>query len=498
MVSALPRIGLVLLLVFAAIQPCAADESTLTQAQKLELEGKYQAAEELLDAALAKSDLDANLRQTLVFERDRLFRIRRDFSLSQAELEAKILAGVKESTPEEFAQWLNEGRFDFRDIDGERRYMRSSVRNLFYRDGSLEPRRYVAADDAQAQRLQLQLCREIRAAAKAEQSPYVLTKHFDVRFTGTVHADAAPAGSVIKAWLPIPREFPFQRDFRLIDSSPQPLAIAPADSPIRSAYFEQTAVAGEPTRFDMHFTFAHDAIRFEIDPQLVTPLDRNNAELARFTEPGPHVEFTPELLALSQEIVGDEKNPAIAARKIYDWIGKNIQYSLSIEYSTIRNLSDYCRDKKYGDCGQEAMLMIALCRANGIPARWQSGWNLFPNRLNIHDWSEVYLAPYGWVPVDVCRCVSANQHMTHLSPSERQEIADFYFGGLEPYRMSCNSDHSQQHSPAKLAPPSDNIDFQRGEYEVGETNLYYDKFSYDFEITEIKPTDAGDQPDETK
>lgn len=487
MVSALLRISFVLLLVCAAMRTCTADETALASAQRLELEGRFQAAEAILDAALAAADLDPGVRQALVFERDRLFRIRRDFSLSQAELETKILAGVKDATPEEFAQWLQEGRFDYRDIDGERCYMRSGVRNLFYRDGSLEPRRYAAADDADNQRLQLEMCRQISAAAKAERSPYVLTKHFDVRFTGTVHADAAPAGSVIKAWLPIPRQFPFQRDFRLIDSSPQPLAIAPPASPIRSAYFERTAVAGQPTRFETHFTFAHDAIRFDIDPQLVTPFDRSNAELARFIEPGPHVEFTPELLALSQQIVGDEKNPAIAARKIYDWIGKNIQYSLSIEYSTIRNLSDYCREKKYGDCGQEGMLLIALCRANGIPARWQSGWNLFPNRLNIHDWSEIYLAPYGWVPVDVCRCISANQHMTHLSPSERQEIADFYFGGLEPYRMSCNSDHSQALTPAKLAPPSDNIDFQRGEYEVGDTNLYYDKFSYDFAITEIEP-----------
>ncbi|MCC9606291.1 transglutaminase-like domain-containing protein [Blastopirellula sp. JC732] len=488
MVSALPRIVFGLLLVPFAVQVCVANDSPLSQAQRLELTGEFRKAEQILDAALAQPDLAPETRYTLVYERDRLDRIRRDYTLTRDQLEAKVLEGVKEATPEEFAQWLDQGRFDSRKIDGTRYFMARSVRNLFYRHPELNDRRTRPADEAEVQRFQLELCRQICAAAKAEQRPYVLTKKFDVRFTGTVHADAVADGDLIKAWLPIPREFPFQRDFRLIGSSPTPLEIAPGDSPMRSAYFEQTAQAGEPTKFDLHFTFEHDAIRFEIDPALVTPLNRTNKEIARFAQEGPHTDFTPELLALSQQIVGDEKNPAIAARKIYDWIGHNIQYSLAIEYSTIRNLSDYCREHKYGDCGQEGMLFIALCRANGIPARWQSGWNLFPNRLNIHDWSEIYLAPYGWVPVDVCRAVSAYQEMTHLTDSERQEVADFYFGGLEPYRMAANCDHSQALTPAKLAPPSDTIDFQRGEYEVGDVNLYYDKFTYDFTIQEIEPT----------
>lgn len=482
------RIALVTLGMLTTWQTCFAEEAQLAKAQQLELTGDFQQAEAVLDAALAQSDLSSEERYELIYEKDRLFRIRRDFALTRDQLQEKILAGVKDATSDEFATWVDEGRFDYRDIDGKRLYMGSSVRNLFYRDPKLEHRRKIPADEADVQRLRLNLTRQIRAATKAAKSPYVMTKQFDIEFTGTVYADAVPAGSTIKAWLPIPRSFPFQRGFQLISSSPQPVEIAPADSPLRSAYFERKATAGEPTKFKLHFTFQHDAIRFEIDPKAVTPFDGADAEIARFVQEGPHIEFTPELIALSKEIVGDETNKAIIAKKIYDWISVNIQYSLAIEYSTIRNLSDYCRANRYGDCGQEAMLYIALCRVNGIPARWQSGWNLFPGRLNIHDWSEIYLAPYGWVPVDVCYGITALQSMNYLSASERQEVADFYFGGLEPYRMAANSDHSQKHTPAKLAPPSDTIDFQRGEYEVGNTNLYYDKFTYDFDVKEITPT----------
>ena len=94
--------------------------------------------------------------------------------------------------------------------------------------------------------------------------------------------------------------------------------------------------------------------------------------------------FTPELRALSEKITGDETNPYLKAKKFYDWIGANIKYSYAIEYSTIRNISEYCRTRGYGDCGQEALLFITLCRLNGIPARWQSGnWDTFPHSTTI-------------------------------------------------------------------------------------------------------------------
>ena len=39
---------------------------------------------------------------------------------------------------------------------------------------------------------------------------------------------------------------------------------------------------------------------------------------------------------------------------------------------------------------------------NGIPARWQSGWVYSDSTYdNMHDWAQLYLPPYGWVPMDV-------------------------------------------------------------------------------------------------
>ena len=192
----------------------------------------------------------------------------------------------------------------------------------------------------------------------------------------------------------------------------------------------------------------------------------------------PHVVFTPELRQLSQQIVGSETNPYWKAKKCYDWIAEHIKYSYAIEYSTIRNISDYCRAKGYGDCGQEALLFIALCRLNGVPARWQSGWNTFPGDKSNHDWSEIYLAPYGWMPVDPYMGIWAMRYANTLTPEQKREIRDFYFGGLDQYRMIANSDHSQALRPPKRTMRSDDVDFQRGELEWGDKNIYFNQFSY--------------------
>lgn len=465
-------------------------EDALAQAARLELAGDFAGASNVLNHALAANPPDAQRRQ-FAFELDRMYRIGLDFPLTQDDLFAALQNSVSHLTTNEFQQWLAEGRFDSRVIDGRRLFMRASVSNLYFRYPDLDPRRMDGTDKSARDKLLLDYARAIRQAALQQGTPYVLPKRFDVTMIVTVNADAAPAGQIVRAWLPIPRAYPYQNDFEIITSSPPVKEIAPASSPIRSAYFEQHAVAGQPTVFTLNYRYTHYGVWFDIDPKKVTPCDPNDPALAPFIREAPHVIFTPEMRALSRRIVGGEKNPALIAKKIYDWIGANTLYSYAIEYSTIRNLGDYCRSHGYGDCGQEAMLFIVLCRLNGIPARWQSGWHTFPGFGTIHDWAEIYLAPCGWVPVDPYMSVLTSHYARSLTPAERQEIHNFYFGGLEQWRMAANCDHSQSLTPTKNSFRSDNIDFQRGEVESGNQNLFFDKWNYNLVAREIPMTGAG-------
>jgi transglutaminase-like putative cysteine protease len=460
-------------------------EEVLSRANQLELKGQFKQAAQLLSNALGEKSLSNAQRKQLEFDLDRLERIKKDFPYTREGLFEELKKTVKSLTTEEYEQWIREGRFDSREFDGEQRFMVSSVSNLFFRYPELSSRRQPPKDNSDIQRHYWELSAEIKKAALAQKKPYVLPRRFHATMTVTAHAGAAPAGEIVRAWLPIPRQYPFQNEFELVSASPSAISIDRPDSSIRSVYLEQRAATNQPSEFKVEYEYTRYGIWFDLKPESVRTWDTNDTGLTAFVKEGPHVVFTPEMRALSRQIVGDETNPCRQAKRIYDWVAEHIQYSYAIEYSTIRNIGDYCRSKGYGDCGQEALLFITLCRLNGIPARWESGWNIFPHFKDIHDWTEIYLAPYGWVPVDPYMGIFAMRLGTALSPEQRRELRDFYFGGLEQYRMAANSDHSQTLSPPKQSFRSDNVDFQRGELECGAHNIYFDQYSYDLRIAEV-------------
>jgi transglutaminase-like putative cysteine protease len=466
-----------------------AQPNTMQKAGQMELKGRFKEAAEMLQAGL-KNGPSIEEKKKLEFELDRLERIRKDFPYTKEELFSELNGAVKNLTAAEYESWVKEGRFDGREIDGQRRFMSSSVSNLYWRYPELNPRRTPQKETARLDQAHYEAVAEIRKAALAEKKPYVLPKRFHVTMKVTAKASAAPADETIRAWLPIPRAYPFQTEIALVSATPEAKRIDPPDSPIRCAYFEQTARKGE-TEFKLEYEYTKHGVYFAVDPKDVRACPDDPA-LKPFIQEAPHVVFTPEIRALSKQIAGDETNPYLKAKKFYDWIADQIKYSYAIEYSTIRNISDYCRTKGYGDCGQEALLFITLCRLNGIPARWQSGWDTFPNSTTIHDWSEIYVAPYGWIPVDPYMGIYAMRYATTLNSEQKKEVRDFFFGGQDWYRMAANSDHNQNLTPPKQSMRSDDVDFQRGELEWGEHNIYFDQYSWKLTYKEVKGPTRND------
>ncbi len=414
-------------------------------------------------------------------------RIKDCYTFSRDELFAELQKAVAGLTADEYARWIKEGRFDIRTIDGEERFMSSSVANLFFRYPELGPRRRPAKDTADLQRRYWESCRAIKNAAIEQKTPYVLPKHFRCTMTVTVEDGAAPAGETVRAWLPIPRSYPYQNGFKLISTSPAANRLDASDSPIRSVYLERPAEAGRPVEFKAVYEYTRYGVWFDMKPDAVKPCDRDAAELRPFVSEAPHVVFTPEMRELSRQIVGDEMNDYRKAKLIFDWVGEHIKYSFATEYSTIRNISDYCRTRCYGDCGQEALLFITLCRLNGVPVRWQSGWNTFPKFKDMHDWAEIYLAPYGWVPVDPGRAYSPRvmPHRCRSKSAASCAISTLAAWSNTAWRPTATT--ARNLTPPKRSMRSDNVDFQRGEVECGGHNIYFGRYSYDMAVTEIEP-----------
>ncbi|MCL4539381.1 MAG: transglutaminase-like domain-containing protein [Bacteroidetes bacterium] len=472
-----------------------AQSKACSEATKLEKEGEFTRATAILEKALYEDSgkISSAEREKMLFQIERMRRIGIDYSLTADQLYAQLERGIKGVTRKEFKKWFREGRFDSRMIDDTLRFVNTSRSNLFFRYPEIAMRRIPPVDEQKRYEAFLSSCRSIDKAADSLGTPYVLPKEFEVKMELTAKPGAAVPGEMIKAWLPIPHGFPYQTAFKLVSSSSKPLEVAPPESPIRSVFMEQAANDDGGAKFMINYTYETRAVHFNLDPAKVQPYDTSEWIYREYTKQGPNIVFTSKIKKLSREIVGRETNPVIKARKIYDWISRNIMYSFAREYSTIINISNYCLTHRYGDCGQEAMLFITLCRYNGIPARWQSGWYFFPGNQDIHDWTEIYVRPYGWVPVDPYMGILAMRYMTSLTETQRKEVRAFYFGGLDQYRMSANSDNNQELTPPKKFFRSDNVDFQRGEMETDKANLYFNQWNYNMDIKELPSAETMKQ-----
>ncbi|HEX7111805.1 MAG TPA: transglutaminase-like domain-containing protein [Mizugakiibacter sp.] len=457
---------------FAGGLPAAAPPTIVAEIDH----GQFQAAEAAIAAALAQPGLGEAAREALAFQRERMRRIRLDFSLDAAQAKARLRQDIPDLTDAEFARWDAAGLLERMTIDGRTRYFKRAPGNLFRLSAEARARRadQTPFDDTPMGVLNAHH-REARAEALASGRAGVAPRRVRVTETVTVDADAVPAGETLRAWIPYPQELPGQQEaLRLIGSEPATPTVAPAGTAQRTVHFERRAEAGKPTVFSVTYELTVYAQYHAIDPAKVVRAPITPALAPYVAERPPHVVYTDDLRAFSRRVVGDETNPYRIAQKLFAAVDR-IPWAGAREYSTISNISDYTLHAGHGDCGQQTLLLITLLRLNGIPARWQSGWIFSDGKYeDIHDWGQLYLAPYGWVPMDVT--FGQLEPGAHDDPALRW----FYLGGLDAYRIAFNSDWSRPFVPAKRYPRSDTVDSQRGEVEWRGGNLYYDRWNYHF------------------
>jgi len=436
-------------------------------------DGRWQTAVEAIDSHLRKPDLPDNVGRQLQWQQERMRRIRLDFNRTRAQVFAeaqRLLPGLSEA---DFDRWERDGAVEFREIDGVRWYFARAAGNLFRIHPEAKQRKEAwrpSPDPVSAQRRAN--IREILHQSTAQGESLAVPKTFRVSTTLTVKPGVVPTGEVIRAWLPFPRRDGRQHDVRLIESQPKPHALSEPQHPLSSVYLEQPSKGAAPTVFAVHFEYETTGYSALIDPAAVTP----SSEIAWLTERPPHLIFDDTLRALSREIVGGETRPYRVAQKLFQWVHENIPWAGAREYSTLDSLPAYALRRRHGDCGMQTMLFMALCRLNGIPARWESGWTTETD-WNLHDWCTIHLPPYGWVPVDVSYGLLDSE-----DPRERW----FYFGGLDSFRLVLNTDYDRELQPPKQHPRSEFVDFQRGEVEWRGGNLYFDQWDYTFRVTEAE------------
>ncbi len=94
------------------------------------------------------------------------------------------------------------------------------------------------------------------------------------------------------------------------------------------------------------------------------------------------------------QIAGPERDPGAVATRLTAWVARNIARVPSLR---VPRAATVLRERQ-ADVDGHTVLLVALARASGIPARPVSGILLAGGRFYLHSWVEVYLDR--WVPVD--------------------------------------------------------------------------------------------------
>jgi hypothetical protein len=101
-----------------------------------------------------------------------------------------------------------------------------------------------------------------------------------------------------------------------------------------------------------------------------------------------------EIVGKARDIIGQEKDPWLRARKLNQWVYRNIkkQPTLSIP-SALEVLKT-----REGDCNEHTILFTSLARSLGIPTRIAVGLVYLRGYFFYHAWPEVFVGE--WISLD--------------------------------------------------------------------------------------------------
>jgi len=439
--------------------------------------GNFTKASHLIDLYIAENDLSADSVYELNARKDIMHRIRLDFEKDKPAVEEYIRKYYPDVNDEMLAQWENSKALEYKIINGKKWYFNRAAPNLFRLDKEAIARKAEVdkANENDESVLRTHLSEIVNALNKSGKTQAAPVK-MRVKYELTLQPNAIPEGEVVRCWLPYPREDNRrQSNVKLLSVHDSVYVISPAQYAHRTIYMEKIVKKDEPLKFAIEFSYQHAPEWFNLQGKAILPYDTQSELYKTYTaERPPHIVFTDSIKAVSKRIVGNETNPYKKIKKIFEWIDTTFPWAGAREYSTIKNIPQYVLENRHGDCGQVTLLFMTLARYNGIPTRWQSGFNMQPGGLNLHDWSEFYIEGIGWIPMDQSSGIETF--------AGNDDVKYFYTNGIDAYRWIVNSDFSRPLFPNKIYLRSDDVDFQRGELEWRGGNIYYDQWKWNFEV----------------
>jgi len=191
-------------------------------------------------------------------------------------------------------------------------------------------------------------------------------------------------------------------------------------------------------------------LNYFIFPEWVKNLDDIPENIrVKYTVDGKKLDINDSYLKeLLKKIIGDEKNPFWIAFKIHKYLHTNLKYERSGGW----NKASTVLKRGNGSCSEFTISFIALARAAGLPARYEAGIVVRGDDGSIdevyHRWAQVYIPPFGWIPVDPSKGMPATPvdvASSFGSLSNRFFITTHSGGDSEFLDWTYNSNHKYEY-----------------------------------------------------
>jgi hypothetical protein len=267
-----------------------------------------------------------------------------------------------------------------------------------------------------------------------------------------------PGAKTVRMWFAVPQEDAYStiRNFNV--SGGYPARITRDSWGNRVGYAEAENPTGAITlneEFDLTRTEVLNTFQAS-DTRPLTDQERN--ALAAYLQPTTYVLVNDQMKKLAASIIGGEPNPVLAARKLYDWTYRNVNYWVKdpdhLKASPVGS-AEYCLRTKTGNCTDFHSLFASLAISSGIPTRMVYGSLLKPtlNGLEVdasyHCWIQFFAPRLGWIPLDASLANiyaeeipinDKNKKLVELTTSTGYHGADrdkveYYFGNLDERRV---------------------------------------------------------------
>ncbi len=271
---------------------------------------------------------------------------------------------------------------------------------------------------------------------------YINPRVYNLQYIFELHPDSNMINPEkhLKVWIPVFGEWDEQNPVNLISVNPEPDGtFVDPEYGNSMLYWDFSKVAPMDSYVVViNYRLESFNVYTEFDSLQEFRYDVTNNDYQLNTRSTYLFDITPEVKKMTKEIVGQESNPYLKAKRIFDFVTKKMRYkfvrhTLGATMTTI--LDSPQKDTETGEiyyegvCDHFSIFFVCLCRAAGIPARsviGPVGWGpwITEDQLKLrsklhteltqegfsatrlygalagHIWAEFYLPEYGWVPVD--------------------------------------------------------------------------------------------------